>query len=521
MRRGLIATLTALSALTTTVARAETAGERAAATLLKQVADSPTALRIFLKPMPKGGDLHNHLGGSVWAEDYLRWAAEAGLCASEALDRITPPPCPPERTVRQLGERDSLAYDRLIDALSTRGWQQGVGANDVAGHSQFFSSFERFGPDSDRVRGGAMAVTLQNAAGDRVGYVELIHNPPALIAATLVPDEAPLTVEGLAAFYRRESAAITPVVDQAIVQLDRTEAAARKEMACDGKDADAGCAVAVRYLAWGWRDLPPAQAFRSLILAFALADRHPRYVGINIVQPEDWVIALRDYDLHMAMIRFLGERYPRVHRTLHAGELAFGRVPPAALRDHIRKAIDAGAQRIGHGTAIALEDDALATMGRMANKGIAVEINLTSNAVILGVKGADHPLALYRKLGVPVALSTDDEGILRTDMTQEYARAVREQGLGYADLKAMARASLEYAFVAGDSIWEHGRVGAPVAACAPSLAAPSCKTLIARSEKASLQFALEEQYRQFEELIVPAQAKMLGGTHEDKSASVP
>ena len=61
-----------------------------------------------------------------------------------------------------------------------------------------------------------------------------------------------------------------------------------------------------------------------------------------------------------------------------------------------------------------------------------VEVNLTSNDVILGIKGADHPLPLYRKYGVPVTLSTDDEGVSRIDLTHEYVRAAMTYPLTYA-----------------------------------------------------------------------------------------
>jgi len=55
---------------------------------------------------------------------------------------------------------------------------------------------------------------------------------------------------------------------------------------------------------------------------------------------------------------------------------------------------------------------------------VLVEINLTSNADILGISGKHHPFATYRSYGVPVALSTDDPGIERIDLTHEYVRAV-------------------------------------------------------------------------------------------------
>jgi adenosine deaminase len=77
-----------------------------------------------------------------------------------------------------------------------------------------------------------------------------------------------------------------------------------------------------------------------------------------------------------------------------------------------------------------------------------VEINLTSNDVILGVRGADHPLRAYLAAGVPVALSTDDEGVARSEITMEYVRAAHDQGLSYPVLKNMARTSLQYAFAA-------------------------------------------------------------------------
>ncbi|MGO8842059.1 MAG: adenosine deaminase, partial [Methyloceanibacter sp.] len=76
-----------------------------------------------------------------------------------------------------------------------------------------------------------------------------------------------------------------------------------------------------------------------------------------------------------------------------------------------------------------------------------VEINLTSNADILGIGGKDHPFSLYRKFGVPVALSTDDEGVERIDLTHEYVRAVETYDLNYADLKQLVRASLEHSFL--------------------------------------------------------------------------
>ena len=55
----------------------------------------------------------------------------------------------------------------------------------------------------------------------------------------------------------------------------------------------------------------------------------------------------------------------------------------------------------------------------LAVEGTLVEINLTSNDRVLGVKDAEHPFLDYFSHDVPVALSTDDEGIARSNLTNE------------------------------------------------------------------------------------------------------
>src|SRR5262249_36560767 len=55
-----------------------------------------------------------------------------------------------------------------------------------------------------------------------------------------------------------------------------------------------------------------------------------------------------------------------------------------------------------------------------AAKHALVETNLSSNEDVLGMVGENHPLPIYRKSGVPVTLSTDDERIERIDLTHEW-----------------------------------------------------------------------------------------------------
>ncbi len=224
-------------------------------------------------------------------------------------------------------------------------------------------------------------------------------------------------------------------------------------------------------------------------------------VGLNLVMPEDFYVPMKDFPLHMRMLGYLHQRYPKVHIALHAGELVQGLVPPEGLRFHIRDSVEiAHAERIGHGVDVMNETNPMQLLQEMAERNIMVEICLTSNAVILDVSGAQHPLSEYIRAGVPVALATDDEGVARSDMTHEYLRAAEDQKLSYTELKKMARTGVEHAFVPGASLWSNGRDFVIASACAGDIpgAKPrsvSCQKLLDASEKARLEWELEGEFR--------------------------
>jgi adenosine deaminase len=271
---------------------------------------------------------------------------------------------------------------------------------------------------------------------------------------------------------------------------------------CGAAGQDAGCQVEVRWLYQVGRGRPPAQVFAQILTGFELAQADPRVVGFNLVMPEDGLVSMRDFTLQMQMIDYLHSIYPRVRIALHAGELSPGLVPPEGMRFHIRQSVELGhASRIGHGVDVMWEDRPHELMREMAERGVMVEIALTSNDVILGIRGRDHPLAVYRAAGVPVALATDDQGVARSEMPREYQKAVEEQGLDYAALKEMARTSLRHAFVQGDEVWREGRGFVPVAECASGAGGwegARCTALVSRSPRARLQRNLELAFRDFE-----------------------
>jgi adenosine deaminase len=207
----------------------------------------------------------------------------------------------------------------------------------------------------------------------------------------------------------------------------------------------------------------------------------------------------------MKMIEYLHGLYPKVHITLHAGELAPGMVPPEGMRFHIRQAVEiAHAERIGHGVDAMYEDNAQALLKELAQKHVMIEINLSSNEGILGITGDKHPFQYYRAAHVPVALSTDDQGVSRIDITHEYVRAANDYHLSYVDLKQLARTGMEHNFLPGESLWASPDVFvAPAAACKGQLVGgtkPSagCKSFLDGSEKAAAQWELERRFRDFE-----------------------
>src|SRR5439155_14211814 len=189
---------------------------------------------------------------------------------------------------------------------------------------------------------------------------------------------------------------LAPDITAAKEQLDEAETLRSKREDCGEPNEGPGCRVTVRYLCQVLRGFPKQQVFAQTILCFELASTDSRFVGINFVMPEDGYISMNDYALHMRMIAFLHALYPKVHISLHAGEIAPGLVPYDGLCCHIHLAVDQGAaERIGHGIDIMYEERPHELLKDMAAKHVMVEINLTSNDMILGITGKDHPFALY------------------------------------------------------------------------------------------------------------------------------
>lgn len=499
IRRAAAAALLAASLPLAGAAQTGNSPEARTARYFEAVRDQPPLLTAFLREMPKGADLHSHLSGAVYAESYLRWAAEDGGCIDMRVPRIVNAPCTPSGDSIIPATRavaNARIYGQLIDAMSMRNWHPAR----LNGHDQFFNTFGRFDA-ADYRTGDMLAEAASRAAAGGVSYLELMLTADGRLARAL-GDSAGWTPDFARMRDTLLALGLAEVAPVASANLDRVEARRDTVLGCGTPGADPGCRVTVRWLYQVSRANPPQQVFAQILLGFLLASTDTSVVGFNLVQPEDNPVAMRDYSLQMRMIGYLRTLYPGVKVTLHAGELAPGLVPPEGLRFHISQAVwVAMADRIGHGVDVMHEAGAHELLREMAGRRVMVEIALTSNAVILGVSGDEHPLRTYLAAGVPVALATDDEGVGRSEMTMEYLRAALDQGLDYPTLKRMARTSLEHAFIRGASVWRDLRRDLPVSECAPAaggMQGERCRVFAESSGKARLQRDLERAFTAFE-----------------------
>lgn len=421
------------------------------AALLAQARDNPTTLRNLLSRMPKGGDLHSHLSGAVYAERYVEWGIADKLCLRKSDFSIVSPPCDPKADTVPMTDvaHDQGTRDRIVNAMSMRGFIPTP--NEPTGHDHFFNAFGKFSAVSGPRFDDMVVDMLPVYDAQAVQYAELMtsfsgfteRQPLVAVIAdkTDLKDKLEaLDKAGLAGFVQNKKAELAKAVDDI-----------ERKRACDAAKSKPGCTVDYRFVAQVSRNNPPDDVFVQTAIAAALARIDPLVVGFNFVQPEDADIALKDYSAQMRIIAFLAknpEGANPVNVSLHAGELWLGLVPPHDLTFHIGEAVEiAGAKRIGHGVDLAFEHHVDRLLKEMRERQVAVEINLTSNDQILGVRGAEHPFPTYRAAGVPVVLSTDDAGVERIDLTNEYVRAARDYRLSYTELKAIARASLTYSFL--------------------------------------------------------------------------
>jgi len=475
----------------------------------------PDALREFLSAVPKGGDLHNHLSGSIYAETYLTWAEEGGNCINPVdFKAVYPNQC---SASNQPAPTSGAFFDDIVRAWSMKDFVPGV----ETGRDHFFSTFGKFGVIAGGHRYDSLADVALRAHSENQLYIETMFNVGRNIADLTVDIWAgSLQVADIPGLYDDTLADPTFASELAadIAYVETTADSYRQTLGCSSANPPPACEVDIRFVAQVSRTGGKDRVFGTLISAFETAAHTDMLVAANLSSPEDNTTSINNYMLHMEMLDFLHQKYTvtnasPLHITLHAGELTEDFIPAGSDANtfHIRQAVELGhAERIGHGVDILSETDPTGLMADMAQSGVLVEVCLSSNDQILEVSGTDHPLDTYIQNGVPVALATDDQGVSRSSLAGEYFLAATDQNLSYRQLKTMARDSLQHAFLPGDALWTSVADAEVVADCAPTdtmglgqAADAACQALLDGSEKARMQWALEGRFRAFESLQVP------------------
>jgi len=309
-------------------------------------------LSLFARLMPKGGDLHHHFSGALYAETYLEWLGALNYCVYAITD-LDDPKYPmtkfqietdPARLPDTLRAHCKSASAVLADTAFYRDLLQAWSDKDYANHAHsqvapdqhFFDTFDYFGPVSATFLRRGLQLLKARAQAENLGYLEtMLKGGPATtedtefnrlvngLTGTPTASPAPLAPEQVDAALNQAVELLVRNPANAIEQKVEAYVKAMQEAAV-GLD-DAG--FRLRLQAYASRNSAPAKVFSSLYTSFAAAARSPLVVAVNIVGPENGVVAMRDYGLHMRMFAVLRKRFPDVRLALHAGELVPGMVP--------------------------------------------------------------------------------------------------------------------------------------------------------------------------------------------------
>ena len=432
----------------------------------KKIKNNIPELIMFLKAMPKGADLHNHSLGGSYAEfvyeDAVKKNSYYDLRKNIFLNDIEYENSDKNSQIISIDEFEKNYTDNMFNNFSMRGWDKN---SDGAKH--FFSTFLSV-LSSKRDENDMLLEIIKRNKMQNVKYLEVISEAVPQEIKNLFTE----TVESFGNFELKNMAEYCKKLDS----LDNEENYLKVKEFLDEREKflneNGAEDFTIKYVPFLSRVSSPLNKFFAEAYCFMLyCIKDKRIAGVNIVEPEDAVFSRENFENHLEIIRFiyryLSEKYMSSHKkinlTLHAGELNLLRSPLEDINDRICSTIFLtrnkneqkfpAVKRIGHGVSIPWEENAKELLKFMNLNKIAVEICLSSNEIILGVKGDEHPFSLYRKYNVPMIICTDDEAVSRSNITKEYLKAVKNFDLNYSELKNLSRNGLEFSFLEGESLF--------------------------------------------------------------------
>ena len=384
---------------------------------------TPGQFYALLYDLPKGGDLHHHLGGDGLPEDWYAIASDPARNGGNTFytrlrlahyDPSGNAPAVLFKTIQQsafdalpAAEREDYKAMAELSADERAAWQSSVLLDRPGkGRDEFFeATWPRLGAllTDAHVLAELTAVNMRRFGAEGVRYLEV----QALPFREVDHAGRPMDAEQVEQIFEE--------------RLDRPDALAT--------------GVTVRFQYCVIRFLPDAEEDVARAYAF-LAQHRDRWVGINMAGREDRQIG--HPSRFLPVYRRMRRTYSGINLSIHAGETD-------EPDHHVRETLLLGATRIGHG--VNLIDDP-ETMLLMRQQQYLVEINLISNRLLEYVPDlARHPFPEYLRFGIPVCLNTDDRGMWGSDLTDEYYTAVTLYRLTWPEIVALGRNSLAYGFM--------------------------------------------------------------------------
>ncbi len=390
--------------------------------------DDKEALYRTLYYMPKGGDLHNHLSGAVFAEWWYELALAQQERGYEYYTKVRIGNC------RDFGGDafTAPAYFLLFRNISALEYA-GLDACEQG-------EYKRLADLDEREKAAWMnSIRLDKPWEGREEFFQThwqrlnaLGRNPWLEAEALVKNLEAYAAEGMTYVeYQigggRYEGPNGELIDSPQAFDILRETLARKDV------RDLG--VTVRFQLAILRFLPNAED--QLRRVYKLVYENPDLlVGVNMVGRED---NDKGYPARfLPTLRELRQQYSGVQLSIHAGEVD-------EPNEHVRDTLLLGADRIGHGINLISDED---TMLLMRHGPYLVEINLISNLLLGYVNDySEHPFPEYLRTGIPVALSSDDRGMWESTMTDEFYVAATEFRLSWEEIKTLGRNSLQHAFL--------------------------------------------------------------------------
>lgn len=387
---------------------------------------SPDEMYRFLYALPKAGDLHNHLSGAGISEWWFELAIDESKNGGyRYYTKVSINNCgyganqfgfspylllfvnKQESSYLKLNECQRSEYKLLTELTPNEksAWLESIRLDKPhEGRNEFFEThWQRLNDLSSNpyIIAEIMVKNMQAFGDEGLSYIEFQHgvfnyiNPKG---DKIAPNE------------------VANIIRSRLAQDDATRTG-----------------VVVKMQASILRFMKNAESTMEAAYHF-VNDNRDLYVGVNMVGRED-----NDKGhpkRFLPVLRKLRRKFA-MNLAFHAGEVD-------EPNSHVKDTLLLGAKRIGHGLNLISDPD---TLLLMRNSDYLVEVNLVSNYLLEYVDTyAQHPFPEYLRIGIPVALSTDDRGMWDSTMTDEYYIAVSEFNLSWSEIVSIGRNSILHSF---------------------------------------------------------------------------